>query len=96
MRGTGALVLFDPPYLAQTRSQKNGYRFEPDGKWHEEAAALLNDHDGPVVVAGYRSEMYQACYEGRGWQRVERRQATNSGGAAVECLWLSPLAQEGR
>lgn len=95
MRGTGALVYFDPPYLAETRAQKSGYRHEPDGKWHEEAARLLRRHDGPVVVAGYRSLLYQGCYEEHGWRRVERRQATNSGGAAVECLWLSPLAQEG-
>jgi DNA adenine methylase len=95
MRGTGALIYFDPPYLAETRKQKNGYRFEPDESWHEEAARLLRGHDGPVVVAGYRSALYQAEYEAFGWQRVERRQMTNSGGSAVECLWLSPLAQEG-
>lgn len=90
MRGTGALIYFDPPYLASTRRNRRGYRHEPSPAWHVEAADLLGAHDGPVIVAGYRSALYAECYEAHGWQRVERRQGTNSGGSAVECLWLSP------
>jgi DNA adenine methylase len=91
MRGTGALIYFDPPYLPETRSRRSGgYRHEPPAGWHEVAAELLRAHDGPVVVAGYRSDLYAVAYEQHGWRRVERRQRTNSGGSAVECLWLSP------
>lgn len=91
MRGTDALIYFDPPYLAETRGRRSGgYRHEPAAEWHAEAAALLRAHDGPVVVAGYRSRLYAAEFEDHGWRRAERRQRTNSGGAAVECLWLSP------
>lgn len=90
MAGTGALIYFDPPYLASTRVNRRGYRHEPAAAWHVEAAELLRAHNGPVIVAGYRSDLYAGLYEAHGWQRVERRQGTNSGGSAVEYLWLSP------
>ena len=90
MQGTGALIYFDPPYLASTRVNRRGYRHEPATAWHVEAADLLRVHNGPVIVAGYRSDLYAGLYEAHGWRRVERRQGTNSGGSAVECLWLSP------
>lgn len=90
MATTGALIYFDPPYLALTRVNRRGYRHEPAAAWHVEAADLLRAHDGPVIVAGYRSALYADLYEAHGWRRVERRQGTNSGGSAVECLWLSP------
>ena len=95
MAGTGALIYFDPPYLASTRVNRRGYRHEPAAAWHVEAADLLRAHGGPVIVAGYRSALYEGLYEAHGWQRVERRQGTNSGGSAVECLWLSPAAVAG-
>jgi DNA adenine methylase len=90
MQGTGALIYFDPPYLASTRVNRRGYRHEPAAAWHVEAADLLRTHNGPVIVAGYQSELYAGLYEAHNWRRVERRQGTNSGGSAVECLWLSP------
>jgi DNA adenine methylase len=95
MRGTGSLIYFDPPYLAETRTRRNGgYRYEPAAGWHITAAERLRVHDGPVIVAGYASALYADLYEAKGWSRVERAQRTNSGGAAVECLWLSPLCYD--
>lgn len=94
MQGTGALIYFDPPYLHVTRRNRRGYRHEPAAAWHVEAADLLRAHNGPVIVAGYRSELYAGLYEAHNWRRVERRQGTNSGGSAVECLWLSPALVE--
>ena len=94
MSGTGALIYFDPPYLASTRVNRRGYRHEPAAAWHVEAADLLRAHNGPVIVAGYQSDLYAGLYEAHGWRRVERRQGTNSGGSAVECLWLSPATVE--
>lgn len=96
MRGTGALLYCDPPYVAQARTRKrDGYRYEPEGSvWHEELAELLHVHSGPALVAGYPSTLYEELYERQGWKRVERLQTTNSGGHSVECLWLSPITQE--
>lgn len=95
MRDTGALLYCDPPYLPEVRTRKQGYRYEPEGpEWHRELAALLQEYSGPVVLAGYASRLYADLYEGHNWRRVERPQRANSGAARVECLWLSPVAQE--
>ena len=92
MYGTKGLIYFDPPYLPATRARKKeGYAYEVTAVWHEEAAALLCQHDGYVVVSGYESALYAELYEAYGWRRVERPARTNSGGTAVECLWLNPL-----
>ena len=91
VQGTGALVYFDPPYLTSTRSRKRGgYRHDVSELWHRQAAELLAEHDGPVVVSGYQSELYEELYEAKGWRRMEMKHRTNSGGSAVECIWLSP------
>jgi DNA adenine methylase len=92
MRGSGALLYVDAPYLAATRTRRDGYRHEPQGpEWHEELAALLLQHEGPALIAGYRSGLYEQLYEQQGWRRVEREQQANSGKRAIECLWLSPI-----
>lgn len=87
------LTYFDPPYLAETRAHKRGYNHEVTPAWHRLAAALLRQHQGYVVVAGYRSRLYERCYENYGWQRVEREQQTNGGSKRTECLWLNPRTQ---
>ena len=89
-----AVIYFDPPYLASTRRRKKGYNHEPDVAWHKEAAKLLCCARGPVLVAGYRSELYAAIYEDFGFVRMEREQRTNGKTTAVECLWLSPVTLE--
>lgn len=85
------LIYFDPPYLHETRSNKSGYNHEFSRVEHIEAAELLIMHAGPVVVSGYKSELYTELYEGLGWQRVDRDQQANSGKIATESIWLNPL-----
>lgn len=86
-----AVIYFDPPYLADTRRRKQGYNHEPDRAWHIEAAKLLRQSNGPVLVAGYRSKLYTELYEDHGFVRMERVQQTNGKTKAIECLWLSPI-----
>lgn len=86
-----AVIYFDPPYLAEKRRRKQGYNHEPDRAWHIEAAKLLRQSNGPVLVAGYRSKLYTELYEDHGFVRMERVQQTNGKTKAVECLWLSPI-----
>jgi DNA adenine methylase len=87
---SGCLIYFDPPYLPETRKRERGYDNEPSPAWHRYAAALLRQHKGYVVVAGYRSRLYERCYESYGWERRERVQSTNGATKGTECLWLSP------
>jgi len=85
------VIYFDPPYLAEKRRRKTGYNHEPDRAWHIEAAKLLRESNGPVLVAGYRSKLYADLYEDHGFVRMERVQATNGKTKATECLWLSSI-----
>lgn len=87
------LIYFDPPYLEETRKRRRGYAFEVTPAWHRLAAYWLRQAKGYVVVAGYRSRLYERIYEAYGWRRVEREQKTNGKTTAVECLWLSPNTQ---
>lgn len=89
-----SLIYFDPPFPRCVRRNRRGYRYEVTDEWHQDAAALLRLAKGPVVVASYTSEMYRVLYEEHGWLRVERNARTNSGGRAVDSLWLSPVTQE--
>lgn len=89
-----ALVYFDPPYTTEERSHKAEYIFEWTSEQHAEAASLLRQADGYVVVSGYASPLYAELYEAHGWQRVDKESQTNSGGKRIESLWLSPRTVE--
>jgi len=84
----------DPPYPASTRGRwkRNAYRHELSDGEHGALARALHVVLGKVVISGYRCELYDELYAG--WARVERSARTNSAGSAVECLWLSPGAEE--
>lgn len=84
-----SLLYFDPPYLQSTRSKKKQYLIEPDEQFHIDAAELLNQYKGFVIVSGYESDLYKSLYEERGWTRVDRKAKTNSGGERIELLWLN-------
>jgi len=85
-----SLIYFDPPYVAETRSQKKQYLLEVDNTFHIEAADLLHQCAGYVVVSGYACSLYTDLYERHDWQRVDKEVKTNSGGKRIESLWLSP------
>lgn len=84
------LIYCDPPYVTDTRSQGDRYRLETDNAFHIEAAALLRQCAGYVVVSGYACPLYTELYEAHGWHRSDREAQTNSGGKRIESLWLSP------
>ena len=87
------LIYFDPPYLLDGRTRKDGYSaFEVTDDWHIEAAELLRRHAGPVLVSGYQSDLYREIYEAHGWRRVDRDFQGNSGAVRTESLWLNPQA----
>lgn len=86
------LHYFDPPYLTATRAHKGDtYGVEASGTpFHIEAADLLRNAQGYVVISGYACDLYTELYEDYGWHRVDREAQTNSGGKRIESLWLSP------
>lgn len=81
---------FDPPYVCSERSSPNTYAFEWTDADHTEAATILRQATGYVIVSGYACPLYTELYEAHGWQRVDKEAQTNSGGKRIESLWLSP------
>lgn len=84
------LFYFDPPYIAETRTEDNVYTTEWSDADHAQAAALLRQAAGYVIVSGYACPLYTELYEAYGWRRVDKEAQTNSGGKRIESLWLSP------
>ena len=86
-RGHNTLHYVDPPYLPETRDKGSDYRYEMNAADHESLAAVLHSLKGPVVISGYRSELYNGLYSD--WQCMEK--AANADGARkrIECLWIS-------
>lgn len=80
------LIYADPPYLAETRDAGSDYRFEMTEADHVALAERLNRAQGPVIVSGYPSALYEDLY--RGWTRVERPAQADGARARTEVLWL--------
>jgi DNA adenine methylase len=95
------LIVFDPPFMEETRTHKAAYGIEPgklassDDDWHREAAEVLRGHQGPAIVLGRPTKLYEEIYEAHGWVRCDRMFQQNSNkknrGKATESLWLSPF-----
>lgn len=85
-----SLIYIDPPYLPETRERPGRYAFEWTEGQHIEAAEVLRNCKGSVVISGYACPLYADLYEAYGWTRRDRESATNGGGKRVESLWLSP------
>lgn len=85
-----ALIYIDPPYTYGQRTNTNWYEHEWTDADHTEAAGLLRQAQGFVVVSGYACPLYTDLYEAHGWPRFDKEAQTNSGGKRIESLWLSP------
>jgi len=89
-----ALIYLDPPYVLAERAAKNIYAFEWTDAQHVDAAHLLHQCQGYVIVSGYACPLYTELYEAHGWQRHDKEAQTNSGGKRIESVWLSPRTVE--
>jgi DNA adenine methylase len=88
-RHAGALLYIDPPYIRATRSEWQ-YRCEMSDAEHVALLDALGDHPGPVLLSGYRSDLYDARLGH--WRRVDRAAWAEKGRPRVESLWLNPVA----
>lgn len=93
------LFYCDPPYVADTRSErwgKNGYQAEMTDGDHRAFAEVLTQIRGMALVSGYECEMYREIFAG--WDVAKRSTYTEGSSAQgrprrVECLWISPRAR---
>ena len=97
--GPETLHYVDPPYLFETRSQKNRgggrgrggcYRHELTDADHARLIDALRSLSGMVVLSGYPSASYDQALIG--WGRVERSAHADGARNRTEVLWINPTA----
>jgi len=83
------LFYVDPPYPNETRgSRGKSYAHEMGSADHRQLGETLAGVRGFVILSSYRTPLYDELFPN--WVRVDRESRTNSGGSAVESLYLSP------
>lgn len=89
--GPETLHYVDPPYHPDTR--KSGtYRHELEHDQHVELLAGLCELEGAVILSGYRHALYDEAL--RDWRRIDLAHHADGGRKRVECVWLSPNAEQ--
>ena len=78
------LIYCDPPYLLSTRCRKQ-YRHEMSEADHIELLETLLKHQGPVVISGYASELYDDIL--KDWYREERIAYAQNAKQRREIIW---------
>jgi DNA adenine methylase len=90
-----ALHYVDPPYMAETRSDKgrrggvlyHAYRHELTDADHARLLDGLKALTGMVVLSGYPAPLYEKALAD--WHRVERPSLADGARPRVEVLWLN-------
>lgn len=99
--GPETLHYVDPPYLLETRSQKNRgggrgrggcYSHEMTDADHARLLEVLRGLAGMVVLSGYPAPSYDSALSG--WDRVQRAAHADGARDRTEVLWINPRASE--
>lgn len=80
------LIYADPPYLPQTRKDKQ-YRYEMTEQDHVELLDALKQHKGYVILSGYPSELYER--ELKDWAMIAQRAYNQNSDPRTEVLWCN-------
>jgi site-specific DNA-adenine methylase len=83
-----AVVYLDPPYLMETRTNKNPlYRHEMSDDDHVRLLELIKTLSCYVLISGYYSDMYASALSD--WRLITFKAQKRSGEIANEHLWLN-------
>lgn len=80
------LIYCDPPYVLSTRRGKQ-YRKEMTDNDHLHLLSLLKAHQGPVLISGYDSPMYNSELEG--WYKERTTTTDQLSQIKTETLWMN-------
>ena len=80
------LIYADPPYLLDTRSEKQ-YRHEMTDADHGALLEVLKAHKGRVILSGYDNPLYRESLSG--WGTVRWKAYTQSAKRREEVVWLN-------
>lgn len=83
------LFYLDPPYVHESRSDKNVYGNEMTNWDHIELGEVLRKIKGRAVISGYRTKLYDEIY--KGWDRIDApvKLCNSSKGFRQESLWVN-------
>lgn len=84
----------DPPYLHATRAwgHRSIYEYELSEPEHVALLEQLRSLKGMVLLAGYRSELYDDTLLPANWRRVDVRSRAQGNRPRIESMWLNPAA----
>ncbi|WEF11970.1 DNA adenine methylase [Pectobacterium actinidiae] len=85
-RAGRVLIYVDPPYLPETRTSRNRYRYEYTADDHQELIATLRRVPASVMISGYPSLLYDELLHD--WRAIEFQVMTR-GGVRTEKLWMN-------
>lgn len=87
--GIRYFVYFDPPYLLQTRKQKQTHLYLHEFFYqdHERLLDIATTIPAMVAISSYWSDLYDQRL--RGWRSIHWRQMTRGGTMATEYLWMN-------
>lgn len=80
------LIYADPPYLLETRTGSQRYRFEYDVNDHVRLLECLRELPARVMLSGYPSPFYDSALPG--WH-ARNFQVMTRGGVRTERLWMN-------
>lgn len=84
------LIYLDPPYMLETRNRKQ-YGREMEDWEHVELLEAALHHKGPLLISGYKTELYNTMLSG--WHREEIVCRTQAGTKKIENLWMNFLPE---
>lgn len=86
--GQDTLHFVDPPYVHDTRSASNNYRYEMNDEDHAALVTFLKTLAGMVILCGYDNQTYAAL----GWETRKAKALADGARERMEVLWLNPAA----
>lgn len=83
------LFYLDPPYVHESRGDKNAYGNEMSNEDHIVLARTLGTIKGRAVISGYRTKLYDRLFHG--WNRIDapEKLCNSSKGFRQESLWVN-------
>jgi len=81
------LVYCDPPYMHETRTRKDLYRFEMTDQQHVRLLKVIRSLPCYVMISGYWTNLY--ARELASWNSTSFQAVTRSGRMATEWLWFN-------
>ena len=82
------LIYCDPPYILSARSGGRAqYKHEMTDADHAELLDALREHKGPVLISGYRSDLYDFALQG--WHRETATTTDQLSRRRQEVLWMN-------